>query len=94
MAIEYLIAQYSIAISVAVRSSAIISASYKSLNQKKKCHRTVEEHTNKQVNNVNKITKSGLGGEIGRGRGTLLRSIECSLRITDPSSALPLDLIC
>jgi hypothetical protein len=91
MAIEYLIAQYSIAISVAVRSSAIISASYKSLNQKKKCHRTVEET---QINSVNKITKSGLGGEIGRGRGTLLRSIECSLRITDPSSALPLDLIC
>jgi hypothetical protein len=88
MAIEYLIAQYSIAISVTVRSSAIISASYKSLNQKKKCHRTVEE------TQINKITKSGLGSEIGRGRGTLLRSIECSLRITDPSSALPLDLIC
>jgi hypothetical protein len=37
------------------------------------------------VNNVNKIKKSGLGGEIGQARRTLLRSIECSLRITVPS---------
>ena len=66
MAIEYLIAQYSISISVTVRSRAIIFVS--TTPQPKMSQKNSWKNTNNQINNVKKIRKWGLGGEIGRAR--------------------------